>query len=53
MNLDDVLDLLVLHDMLVGGSAYVERLSTQGKDAEVVAAYDNQTGDGQSLGRVT
>mmetsp|Transcript_36679 Transcript_36679/g.57266 ORF Transcript_36679/g.57266 Transcript_36679/m.57266 type:complete len:285 (+) Transcript_36679:1658-2512(+) len=51
-DLDDVLDLLVVHDLLVRGLAHVQRLALEGEDAVEVAAHDGQAGDGQRLGRV-
>jgi hypothetical protein len=52
-DLDDVLNLLVLHDLRVRGLAHVERLASQREDTEVVAPHHTQTRDGQGLGRVT
>jgi len=51
-DLADVLDLLVLHDLGVGGLAHVERLALEREHAVVVAPHDGEPRHGERFGAV-
>jgi len=52
-DLDDVLDLLILHDLLVIGLTNIQGLTLEGEDSIEVTTHHTQTTDSQSLGGIT
>jgi len=52
-DVDDVLDLIVGHNLLVVGLADVEGLTLEGEDTVEVAADNGEPGHGKGLGRVS
>lgn len=52
-NFLDVLDFFVLHDLVMFGFSYIQQLSTQRKDTEIIASNDTKTSNCESLGRIS
>jgi hypothetical protein len=52
-NLHHVHDLLVLHDLSMGGITYVERLTLERKDTVIITADNRKARDGEGFSRVS